>query len=134
MRRLAKTVLALEEHPLARISLAVVDDAEIARLSARYLGRPAPTDVLAFPYDDACDPGRDEEIGEVIVSAETAVREARSRRRSPEAELELYVVHGLLHLLGYDDSTPAEARAMRRREIELLRKFARSHGHAGSAD
>ena len=106
---------------MARISLAVVDDTEIARLNARYLGRHAPTDVLAFPYSVTDDPAHDEELGEVIVSAETAEREARRRHKTFEKELALYMIHGLLHLLGYDDTSPEKARAMRRRERELLR-------------
>lgn len=106
---------------MARISLAVVDDTEIARLNARYLGRHAPTDVLAFPYSVTDDPAHDEELGEVIVSAQAAQREAHRRHKTFEEELALYVIHGLLHLLGYDDTSPEKARAMRRREKELLR-------------
>jgi len=76
--------------------------------------------VLAFAYGAPEDPVVDEELGEVIVSAETAAREAGLRRKTPEKELDLYVVHGLLHLLGYDDASPGKARVMRHREKELL--------------
>jgi probable rRNA maturation factor len=104
------------EGKRAELSIAVVGDHEMAELNERYLGRAGPTDVLAFPYgaedDTVC--------GEIVVNAERAVAEARGRGHSAEAELMLYVVHGLLHLLGCDDTNAAARRTMRRREAELL--------------
>ncbi|MCX7825129.1 MAG: rRNA maturation RNase YbeY [Verrucomicrobiae bacterium] len=97
---------------LHNLSVALVDDATIAALNQRFLNRPGPTDVLSFNLA----PG----LGELIVSAERAVIVARQLRRPPAAELALYLVHGLLHLAGFDDHTPAQRRAMRRAERQVL--------------
>jgi len=103
------------------ISVVVVGDAEIARLNARFLGRGGPTDVLAFPLDDRTPSGSPRVIGDVVVNAEQAERVARQRcgmgrcsplRQASRAELALYIVHGLLHLAGYDDHSPAQRRRM----------------------
>lgn len=98
------------------VSLVYVGSAEIRDLNREYLGRDGETDVIAFPLEDDAD----SLLGEVIVCADVAVREARKRRRAPMEEVLLYTVHGLLHLLGYDDRTPALAREMRRKEAEIL--------------
>lgn len=104
------------EGKRAELSVALVGDREMAELNERYLHRTGPTDVLAFPYE-----ARGNRVsGEVVVNAERAVAEAQGRAHSAEAELMLYVVHGLLHLLGYDDAEPARRRTMRQRQGELL--------------
>ena len=103
------------------ISVAVVDDEEIQKLNKEFLGRDRVTDVLAFPYED-----EDRCIaGEVIVNAEIAARQVAERSHSAEDETLLYVVHGLLHMLGYDDHQEDEATKMHRREVELLRHCGR---------
>jgi len=102
----------------ADLSLCYVDDAAIRELNERYLGHDGATDVLAFPLGGG--PGPDRLLGEIVVSVETAVAEAARRGIPAEAELALYTVHGLLHLLGYDDRTPADRRRMRRAEREAL--------------
>jgi len=101
------------------ISIAVVDAAEMIALNQRFTGRDGLTDVLAFAYPgDAAGP--DDPAGEVIVCAAVAVREAQARRVEPVHELLLYVAHGLAHLRGLDDSTPAERRRIRACEAALL--------------
>lgn len=101
------------------LSLAFVEDAEIRRLNRRFLGRDRATDVLAFRLD-AGFPAAGEFFGEVVVSAETAVREARRRGIPAAEELLRYVIHGILHLLGYDDRRPrGRARMWERQEREL---------------
>jgi probable rRNA maturation factor len=97
------------------IHVTVVDDRRIRALNARYLGRRRATDVLAF---DLAGPGR--LWGEVIVSAETAARQARRVGVPLAVELDLLVVHGLLHLAGYDDHEPRRARRMHRRARQIL--------------
>lgn len=106
----------------AAVSVAIVDDAQIARLNQEFLGAPGPTDVLAFPLGDD-DTTDSPTIGEVVVSAERAAAEAASRRLRPEEELALYVVHGVLHLAGHDDHDAKGRRAMRARESEVLARF-----------
>lgn len=104
------------------IDVAVVGDEQIRQLNRRHLKRDAVTDVLAFPYR----PRRDGLRGEVVINADAALREAADREHGPEDEALLYVVHGLLHLLGYDDHDEQEAERMHRREVEILRDCGRT--------
>ncbi len=103
----------------AEVSLAVVDDATIAELHGRYLDDPTPTDVLSFPLQS----GSQELEGEVVVSAETAVRMAARYGWAPADELLLYVVHGTLHLAGCLDATAQQRAAMRKQERAVLARF-----------
>lgn len=114
--------LIREEDVEARIEVAVVDDEQITSVNSEFLGRNRPTDVIAFLYEEG--EGRIE--GEVIVNADQAMRESEFRSHGPEDELLLYVVHGVLHLLGWDDHTLPERRAMHRRALEVLRGSGRS--------
>lgn len=102
------------------IGIAIVDDAEIRRLNARFLNRSSETDCLSF---DLSDSGSESKIFELIVNGEMAVRQAKLRGHTGEAELALYIVHGLLHNLGFDDSTPSLARKMHRAEDEILQQL-----------
>jgi probable rRNA maturation factor len=106
------------------LSLVLVDDREMTALHADYSGDPTPTDVLAFPFDPATSGGLG---GEVILSVETAVREARSRGLLPRGEVLLYAVHGVLHLVGEDDHDPVKAKRMDRRTLHLLRVLGYRH-------
>lgn len=115
--RLARGVLAGEGIDRAAISIALVDDATIHEINARHLGHDWPTDVISFILSDQ---GDAELAGELVVSGEMAVATAREAGADPHAELTLYVVHGLLHLCGYDDATETSAGAMRQREGEVL--------------
>ncbi len=119
LRALCRRILAAHGAD-ADLSLCFVDNAAIRALNARYLGRARVTDVLAFPLSDAADPTPDRLLGEVIVSVEKAIAEARRRRIPPEREVALYTAHGLLHLLGYGDHTPADRLHMRRAERQAL--------------
>lgn len=136
VRRLAEFVLDAEGAPAELgVSLAFVGDVTIAELNARHLGRQGATDVLAFPFRDEAARATPEAawpqpvegpalLGEVVVSAERAVAWCREHGGDPIQEVALYVVHGVLHLLGYQDlSEPARAR-MRARERELLARAA----------
>jgi probable rRNA maturation factor len=106
---------------LRELSLAVVDGREMTRLNRRFTGRTGQTDVLAFPLADAPSPGAPL-IGEIVVNASLARREARRRGVRPIHELMLYVVHGALHLAGFDDHRPQDRTAMYSREKEVLRR------------
>jgi probable rRNA maturation factor len=120
MREIVRTVLDGENETLAEISLAFVDNATIHTLNKRYLQHDEPTDVLTFPLSE---PGASKLSGELVVGAEVAVTQARQRGHDVQAELALYVIHGLLHLCGYDDHDEAEARRMRARERHYLLKL-----------
>ena len=100
---------------LRELSVALVDDAAIAAINQQFLHHAGPTDVISFNLGDG--------LGEIVVSAERAVIVARKLRRPPAAELALYLVHGLLHLAGLDDHTPAQRRAMRAAERRVLRQL-----------
>ena len=101
----------------AEISVLVVDDRRIAKLHAEWMQIPEPTDVLTF--DLGSEPPR-RLAGDIVVSGETARRAARELGWQPRQELAYYVVHGLLHLAGYDDLTPGERRRMRKAERTVM--------------
>ena len=119
----------------AQISLALVDDETIWDLNRRYLQHDYPTDVLSFLLESDRDEDADvAELdvprgsgcwlsGEIIVGVEMAVRMAADYDWRPQDEVLLYVVHGLLHLCGYDDLTSAEQAVMRDREREILKHW-----------
>ena len=114
---LAREVLRGEGVRAASISLVLVDDAAIRAINRRELQHDWPTDVITFALSG---PEEEELAAELVVSGEMAATTARGTGGDPFAELALYVVHGLLHLCGYDDRTPEEIPAMRRREGEVL--------------
>lgn len=116
LRAAVKAVLTGEGMVDASISLAVVDDPEIHRLNVQFLQHDYPTDVLSFAFDHT----DDSVDGEVIVSVDTAARLATELGHSPDDELLLYVVHGTLHLVGYDDHEDEDRAAMRARERHYL--------------
>jgi len=108
VRRIAARILGRKN-----LSVAFVTNAAIRRLNRRFLGHDYATDVLSFPLGGDL-------FGEVVISAEYAAAEARRRGLPVEEELLRYVVHGILHLLGYDDHRPADrARMWKRQEREL---------------
>jgi probable rRNA maturation factor len=117
LSELVRRVLRLEGRNRASISIAVVDDAAIRRINKAHLGHDWPTDVVTFPLSE---PEIAILAGELVVSAETACTSALERSLDPADELVLYVVHGLLHLCGYDDHGDAVAALMRNREREVL--------------
>lgn len=103
LARLAAEVLAAEGRGGEELSLSFVGEAEIAEMHQRYMGEDGPTDVLSFPLDE------DGLLGDVVVCPAVA---ARSNPDAPEAELRLLVVHGVLHLLGYDHEEDGERAEM----------------------
>jgi probable rRNA maturation factor len=118
VRGLARRVLAGEAVQRASISVALVDDATIHAVNRRHLAHDCPTDVISFVHSDAGAPVLE---GEVVISAERAAAVAGGLGVDSWAELALYLVHGLLHVCGYDDSEEPMRARMRQREDELLR-------------
>ena len=120
MRQIVRTVLEGEETDDAEISLAFVDNPTIHRLNKQFLGHDEPTDVLSFPLGE---PHAKKLAGELVLGVEVALHQAQNRGHDVQAELALYVIHGLLHLSGYNDKTPPEAAEMRQRERHYLDKL-----------
>jgi probable rRNA maturation factor len=118
LRRELARVAAEEDLRHSPVSVVLVSDRRIQRLNRDFHGRPQVTDVLAFDYGSTST--QDDVAAEVVVSAERAQAEARLRKLPPEAELLLYCIHGLLHLAGYEDATPAGRRRMWRRQRHHL--------------
>ena len=119
MREVARAVLEGEGIADYEISLAFVDNPTIHRLNKRYLDHDEPTDVLSFPYSAA---NAKKLEGELVVGVEIAKEAATERGHGVQAELALYVIHGLLHLCGYDDKSPAAETEMRERERHYLKQ------------
>lgn len=117
MRSVARTVLEGEDEQDAEISLAFVDNPTIHALNMRYLKHDEPTDVLSFPLSES---NAKTLSGELVIGVEVARDQATERGHDIKAELALYVIHGLLHLCGYDDHDPKDAAAMRDRERHYL--------------
>ena len=104
------------------IDIAIVDDAQISKINSQFLGRSNPTDCLSFDLSDDTAKGTNIKSFELVVNAEIAVKEAKLRGHSSEAELALYITHGLLHNLGFDDSTQEHAKKMHDTEDEVLQQ------------
>jgi probable rRNA maturation factor len=107
----------LRIHPLAELSILLVDEDTMSAYHEKYLGEPGPTDVLSFPMDELRPPTDGEEppvglLGDIVLCPAVTERQARENQRSAGEEAEYLLVHGLLHLLGYDHSNPEEQAEM----------------------
>jgi len=117
LREVARGVLEGEGKGDGRVGIAVMDNSSIHALNKRYLDHDEPTDVLSFPLTE---PGTRRLEGDLAIGAEVAQAQATARGHDVQAELALYVIHGLLHLCGYDDHEDEGRAAMRDRERYYL--------------
>jgi len=104
-------------------NICFVTDREMERLNGEFRGRRRPTDVLSFGLEEdsfVTPPGSGRQLGEIVISYPTAARQAEEAGHSVEEELAHLLVHGFLHLLGYDHEAAADGRRMRAREDALL--------------
>lgn len=126
--RLAAFVLEREEVPdSVELSIAVVDLDEMTELNGRFRGKEGPTDVLSFPCDDPCAVVAEGEfvtIGDVVLAPAIAEAQAVEYGHTVEEELNLLLVHGVLHLLGYDHEDDDDAAVMQARERAMLAAWA----------
>ena len=124
VRRDAARLLALLEVD-AELSVALVGDAEMHALNRDWRGKDAPTDVLAFALREGEDAAvHPDVLGDVVISLDTAARQAAARDATLADEVRVLLAHGILHLLGYDhERSPAEARRMFARQRALLRRL-----------
>jgi probable rRNA maturation factor len=118
-------------HPLAELSILIVDETAMTKLHEQWMGEPGPTDVLAFPMDElrpnSGAGGRDEDastdpalLGDVVLCPQVAAKQAAEAGHAPQDELEMLCTHGILHLLGYDHAEPEEHAEMFGLQGELL--------------
>jgi probable rRNA maturation factor len=120
----ARALLASLGHADAELSLVLVDDARGAKLNQHWRGKPGATDVLSFPLLEGPHARhRGALLGDVVISVGVARRQAREHGHPLEAECLRLLIHGVLHLLGYDHARPAEARGMRAKERALWREL-----------
>jgi probable rRNA maturation factor len=124
--RLARfTIARMRVHPQAVLCLKLVDETTIADYNQRFMGKTGPTDVLSFPMDELR-PGREGEpepdgiLGDMALCPQVAMGQAAEFSRTPEDEMHLLTIHGILHLLGYDHAEPDEEREMFALQDRLL--------------
>lgn len=107
----------LRIHPQSELSILLVDEPTMAAYHEKYMGEPGPTDVLSFPMDELR-PGRDGEepplglLGDIVLCPTVTAAQASEHGRTPVEEADYLMIHGLLHLLGYDHAEPAEKKVM----------------------
>ena len=107
--RAVSDVSKVKTLSLSDIAVVLVSDKRMSALHLRFMNIAGPTDVITFQH------------GEICISVETARRQGREHGTSTSQEIELYIVHGLLHLAGFDDKTPASARIMRKTQAQIVR-------------
>ncbi|QXJ25073.1 rRNA maturation RNase YbeY [Actinomadura graeca] len=139
---LARHVLdGMRVHPLAELSVLLVDETAMAELHEKWMDEPGPTDVLSFPMDELrpghMSGGADEEgdadpglLGDVVLCPAVAERQAREAGHSTGDELELLCAHGILHLLGYDHAEPEEHKEMFGLQADLLTSWQEKRGRS----
>lgn len=122
---LKKTAEVYEIEPNAEVSLVLADDEYIRNLNKQYRGKDCATDVLSFALNEGDEPDivdgpAEVLLGDIVISLETATRQAAEFGHTLERELAFLTVHGMLHLLGYDHETPEEQQEMRAEEEHVL--------------
>jgi probable rRNA maturation factor len=137
---LARHVLdGMRVHPLAELSVLLVDEAAMSELHEKWMGEPGPTDVLAFPMDELrpghMSGGADEDgetdpglLGDVVLCPAVAERQAGQAGHARSEELELLCTHGILHLLGYDHAEPEDHKEMFGLQADLLTAWQEKRG------
>jgi probable rRNA maturation factor len=119
VRALVGAVLKFQKSEHSEVSVYFVSAGRICKIHEDFFGDPTTTDCISFPLDE-------EHLGEVFVCPKTAVDYAERRKKNPYDEVALYIIHGLLHCLGYDDIEPLARRTMRKKEkscMALIKKL-----------
>lgn len=119
IEELVKSICARFKLHKATVSIAIVDRKETLKINKKFLNCDSDTDVISFDLSDE----QGEKSFELVVNAEKAVDEAKKRHHCSEAELALYITHGLLHNLGFDDSSDQEAKKMHETEDLILHQL-----------
>ncbi len=114
LEKVVSTVLNHVQQPEMEVSLLLTDDAGISQIHDQFMGDPTPTDVISFAMDGDAD---------LVVSVECANRVAAQRGHAAQAELALYVIHGILHVCGFDDIESQDRLAMREQETAVMQQL-----------
>jgi len=127
IRRWVEAVLAAEQNATeVELTVRIVGVDEITELNARYRHKTGPTNILSFPFE--APPGVELNLlGDLVIAAPVVVHEAREQHKTESAHWAHMVVHGTLHLLGYDHHAPVEAEDMETREIRILQSLGYSN-------
>jgi rRNA maturation RNase YbeY len=124
---LAQTMLSALDLPDVELSILLCNDKLIHQINLEHRDKDKPTDVLSFPQAEFLAPEKPKKgqslslLGDIVISIDTAQRQANARNRSLESEVRFLLAHGLLHLVGYDHMTPPEKLVMTRRTQALVR-------------
>jgi probable rRNA maturation factor len=124
-------IAAADGPPAGSVSVALSSDDVVSDLNGRFRGKPKPTNVLSFPAGEGVPDGQ---IGDIILAAETVQREAAEQGIPIEHHVQHLVVHGVLHLLGYDHETTADAERMEATEIVILSKLDIANPYTGELE
>ena len=119
IKKLVKAICSRFKLSNATVGIAIVDNEQMRKVNAQFMNRKSTTDCLSFDLSE----DKNRKLFELVVNGELAQKEANLRGHSSEAELALYITHGLLHNLGFDDSTRKQARKMHDNEDKILQQF-----------
>lgn len=128
LERAARITLDLESAPIdADLTIVLTDDAQLHELNLEYLGVDAPTDVLSFPASESDPETGLPYLGDILISIPRAAQQAQAAGHSVEAEVQLLVVHGTLHLLGHDHAEAEEKNRMWNAQAEVMSRLGLSY-------
>ncbi len=128
LQRAARLTLDLESAPVdADITIVLTDDAQLHELNKEFLGVDAPTDVLSFPASESDPETGTPYLGDILISIPRATEQAQASGHSVEAEVQLLVVHGTLHLMGHDHAEAEEKARMWAAQAEVMARLGLSH-------
>ena len=128
LERAARITLDLESAPIdADLTIVLTDDAQLHELNLEYLGVDAPTDVLSFPASESDPETGIPYLGDILISIPRAAQQAQAAGHSVEAEVQLLVVHGTLHLLGHDHAEAEEKNRMWNAQAEVMSRLGLSY-------
>jgi probable rRNA maturation factor len=128
LERAARFTLDFESVPVdSDLTIVLTDDAQLHELNLEYLGVDAPTDVLSFPADEEDPETGVRYLGDILISIPRATQQAQAAGHPVEAEVQLLVVHGTLHLLGHDHAEAGEKARMWKAQAGVMSKLGLSH-------